>query len=32
MHARQILPRILIDNLDCFKHSLDSYVDAYLGK
>ena len=29
MHACQILPPILIDNLDCFKHTLNSNVDAY---
>ena len=32
MHACEILPRILIDNLDCFKHTLNSNVDAYHGK
>ena len=32
MHACQILLRILIDNLDCSKHTLNSNVDAYHGK
>ena len=32
MHASEILPRILIDNLDCFKHTLNSNVDVYHGK
>ena len=32
MHACEILPRILIDNPDCFKHTLNSNVDAYHGK
>ena len=29
MQACEILPRILIDNLDTFKHTLNSNVDAY---
>ena len=32
MHACEILPRILIDNLDCFKHTLNSNVDTYHSK
>ena len=32
MHACKILPRILIDNLDCFRQTLNSNVDAYHGK
>ena len=32
MHACEILSRILIDNLDCLKHTLYSNVDAYHGK
>ena len=32
MHACEILPRILIDNLHCFKHTWNSNVDAYHGK
>ena len=32
MCACEILPRILIDNLYCFKHTWNSNVDAYHGK
>ena len=32
MRACEILPRILIDNLHCFKHTWNSNVDAYHGK
>ena len=32
MRASEILPRILIDNLHCFKHTWNSNVEAYHGK
>ena len=32
MRACEILPRILIDNLHCFKQTWNSNVDAYHGK
>ena len=32
LHACKILQCNLIDNLDCFKHTLNSNMDAYHGK
>ena len=32
MYVCEILLRILIDNLDCFKHTLNSNVDTYHSK